>query len=147
MKLKDVEQDPETHLPGPRLTYAVDDEGKYKTVESVGNSLGTLSVKMMQHHINDEVEAAAERVRSGKESPLAFFMALHIMDCGLLSQYVGIAGWRIKRHLKPSVFGKLKPDVLQRYADFFGVTLEEFIHPRLDRKYFLLGKKDNENGY
>ncbi|HOQ41064.1 MAG: hypothetical protein BWX99_01905 [Deltaproteobacteria bacterium ADurb.Bin151] len=147
MKLKDVEQDPETHLPGPRLTYAVDDEGKYKTVESVGNSLGTLSVKMMQHHINDEVEVAAERVRLGKESPLAFFMALHIMDCGLLSQYVGIAGWRIKRHLKPSVFGKLKPDVLQRYADFFGVTLEEFIHPRLNRKYFLLGKKDNENGY
>lgn len=147
MKLKDVEQDPETHLPGPRLTYAVDDEGKYKTVESVGNSLGTLSVKMMQHHINDEVEVAAERVRLGKESPLAFFMALHIMDCGLLSQYVRIAGWRIKRHLKPSVFGKLKPDVLQRYADFFGVTLEEFIHPRLNRKYFLLGKKDNENGY
>ena len=147
MKLKDVEQDPETHLPGPRLTYAVDDEGKYKTVASVGNSLGTLSVKMMQHHINDEVEVAAERVRLGKESPLAFFMALHIMDCGLLSQYVGIAGWRIKRHLKPSVFGKLKPDVLQRYADFFGVTLEEFIHPRLDRKYFLRGKKHNENGY
>jgi len=142
MKINDVEQDPETHLPGPRLTFAVDDTGHYQIVESVGNNLGTLSVKMMQNYVNEQVEAAAQKVQSGQESPLAFFMARKIMDCGLIAQYVGIASWRIKRHLRPSVFKKLKTPVLQRYADFFGVTIAEFVNPRLDRIDPILGKKE-----
>ena len=142
MKVKDVEHDPEPHLPGPRLAYAVDDKGHYQIVESVGNSIGTLTVKMMWEHNNKQVEDAANRVRSGQESPLAFFMAYKIMNCGLLAPYVGIAGWRIKRHLRPSIFKKLKLPVLQRYADFFGVTLEEFVNPQMDRKDLILGKKE-----
>ncbi len=142
MKINDVEQDPETHLPGPRLTFAMDDTGHYQIVESVGNHLGTLTVKMMWEHINEQVEAAAGKVRSGQESPLAFFMACKIMDCGLIAQYVGMASWRIKRHLRPSVFKKLKTPVLQRYADFFGVTLAEFVNPQLDGIDLILGKKE-----
>jgi hypothetical protein len=142
MKVKDVPQDPETHLPRARLTFAVDDEGHYQHVESVGNEIGTLTVKMLWEHYNEQVEAAAARVRSGQESPLAFFMAHKLMDPGLMAKYSGIARWRIKRHLRPSVFKKLKNPVLQGYADFFGVTLEEFISPPLDSKDFTLGKKE-----
>jgi hypothetical protein len=97
---------------------------------------------MMQNYVNEQVEAAAGKVRSGQESPLAFFMARKIMDCGLLAPYVGMASWRIKRHLRPSVFKKLKTPVLQRYADFFGVTIAEFVKPRLDRIAPILGKKE-----
>lgn len=142
MKVEDVEQDPETHLPGPRLTFAVDDTGHYQIVESVGNNLGTLSVKMMQNYVNEQVQTAADRVRAGQESPLAFFMARSIMDCGLVAQYVGMASWRIKRHLRPPIFKKLKSPILKRYADFFGVTLDELVNPRLDRIDPILGKKE-----
>jgi len=34
--------------------------------------------------------------------------------------------WRVKRHLKPSVFKRLKPEIMPRYADLFGLTLAEF---------------------
>jgi hypothetical protein len=46
-------------------------------------------------------------------------MVNHQMTVGLLAKYVRINRWRVKRHLKPRVFKKLKPSVLQRYADVF----------------------------
>jgi hypothetical protein len=29
----------------------------------------------------------------------------------------------VKRHLKPEVFARLKPEILQRYADLFGLDI------------------------
>jgi hypothetical protein len=48
-----------------------------------------------------------------------------MMSIGLAADYVGIARWRVKRHLKPKVFAKLKPDMLKRYADLFGLGIAE----------------------
>jgi hypothetical protein len=47
------------------------------------------------------------------------------MTAGLAASYVRLPRWRVKRHLKPSVFNRLKPEILQRYADLFGMTLAE----------------------
>ena len=143
MKVRDVPQDPGSHLPKGFMLYAVDDEGHYQSVLSVGNDLGTLSTKMLWEYLNEQVDAAAERVRSGQESPLAFYMARKIVDCGLLSKYVGMARWRIKRHLRPAVFKGLKPSILRRYADFFGVSVEEFASPSLENREILLHRKED----
>jgi hypothetical protein len=48
------------------------------------------------------------------------------MTVGLAASYVRLPRWRVKRHLKPSVFNRLKPEIMQRYADLFGLTLAEF---------------------
>ena len=52
-------------------------------------------------------------------------MAKRLMTVGLLASYVRLPRWRVKRHLKPSVFSRLKPEILQRYADIFGLTPAE----------------------
>ena len=57
------------------------------------------------------------------------------MTVGLAS-YVRLPRWRVKRHLKPSVFNRLKPEIMQRYVDLFGLTLVNSADPR--REFNLL---------
>jgi hypothetical protein len=51
-------------------------------------------------------------------------MARCQMDVSLLASYVGLARWRVRRHLRPAVFSRLKPALLARYADIFAVLPE-----------------------
>jgi len=55
-------------------------------------------------------------------------MMKKLMDVPLLAQYVGKWQWQVKRHLKPSVFRKLNDPMLQKYADVFGITVQELIN-------------------
>jgi len=47
------------------------------------------------------------------------------MNTKLLAQYSGSSRWRVKRHLKPVVFKRLNPAVLQRYSEVFGITVKQ----------------------
>jgi hypothetical protein len=47
------------------------------------------------------------------------------MDIGLLARYVGMAGWRVKRHRRPVVFRRLPERILQKYATVFGLSIAE----------------------
>jgi len=47
------------------------------------------------------------------------------MDVALLAKYAGKWQWQVRRHMKPEVFAKLSPDLLQRYAGIFNITAEE----------------------
>ena len=49
-------------------------------------------------------------------------MELNHMKPGLLGKYAGFSRWRVKRHLKPAVFSKLRPEVLEMYATVFNIT-------------------------
>jgi hypothetical protein len=47
------------------------------------------------------------------------------LDLPMLSQVSGFWQWRIRRHLRPEIFAKLSPEILQRYAEVMGVTVEQ----------------------
>jgi len=66
-------------------------------------------------------------IKAGKLSPLAFQMTKNQMSPGLLSQYVAFSRWRVKRHLKPKPFKRLKPAILKQYADVFEITVEQLL--------------------
>jgi hypothetical protein len=68
------------------------------------------------------VAEARARVRRGEASPLEYFMKFRQMDVGLLAGNVGMFKWRVKRHLKPAKFRKLKPALLARYAECLDVS-------------------------
>jgi len=38
---------------------------------------------------------------------------------------MSLTKWRVKRHFNPKVFNKLNNDMLQKYADFFNLDVEE----------------------
>ena len=125
MKLREVPQQPGMITDGRReICYAVDDDGNYVMTGSAGWEPKNIANDQAWEIIRDQITETVRKVRSGKLSPLAFFMVSNQMSPALLARYVGFNRWRVQRHLKPSVFKKLKPEILRRYADLFDVPVE-----------------------
>jgi hypothetical protein len=72
-----------------------------------------------------QVECMRQDVLKGRRSTLAYHMGARQMTPGLLAAHVGIATWRVKRHLKPQVFAKLDEGLLQRYCECLDLTPEQ----------------------
>lgn len=111
------------------LCYAIDDQGRYTAVPSRGWEAKTLALNESLSLIEERVAATKQAVWAGTLSPLAYYMELHRMDIPLLASYVGIHRWFVKRHFQPRRFGKLKDKTLQKYADVFGITVEQLKSP------------------
>lgn len=107
------------------LCYATDKDGNYTTVLSEGWEPKTIALNNSIQDIEERIERAKADVKAGKTSPIVYFMELNKMDLMVLSDYVGMWKWRIKRHFKPSVFAKLNNKILNKYAAAFEVTVEQ----------------------
>lgn len=107
------------------LCYAVDDKGNYVTAKSSGWNPKTIALDNAIQDINERVELAKQKVLNQQTSPLEYYMELHKMDISILSSYVGIWKWRVKRHFKPSVFKKLSLRTLNKYAEVFEISVNE----------------------
>jgi len=107
------------------LCYAVDDKGNYVTAKSSGWDPKTIALDNAIQDINERVEKAKQKVLNNESSPIEYYMELHKMDISILSSYVGIWKWRVKRHFKPSVFKKLNDKILSKYAEVFEISVNE----------------------
>ena len=125
MKITEVPQQPGMITDGRReICYAVDEDGNYVLTGSAGWVPKNIANSQAWEVIRDQVQDTVRKIRSGKRSPLAYYMVSNQMTPALLAQYVGFNRWRVQRHLKPSVFNKLKPEILKRYADVFDLPVE-----------------------
>jgi len=107
------------------LCYAVDDEGQYVTAQSTGWDPKTIALDNAIKDIYERVEIARQKVIANQTSPIEYYMELHKMDLSILSSYVGMWKWRVKRHFKPSIFNKLKNRTLEKYAEVFEISVNE----------------------
>lgn len=127
MKKEDVPQDLSSL---GRITkevcYATDSSGKYVTELSKGWDVKITALDAAWEDIESRVSNALEKVLNKEASPLLYFMEKGLMDISILADYTGFWKWQIKRHLKPGVFNKLTDKKLQRYAEVFGVSVEDF---------------------
>ena len=127
MKKEEIPQD-ESNLSKSNvkeLCYATDENGNYTTGLSTGWEPKTIALENSINAINERIEEAKQDIKSGKASPIVYFMELHGMDWITLADYVGMWKWRVKRHAKPAVFKKLNKKILQKYADTFQISVEE----------------------
>nr|WP_321403252.1 hypothetical protein [uncultured Desulfobacter sp.] len=125
MKIKDVPQDPGILDDyGREVCYAVDQNGKYSLAQSIGWDPKNVANRQAWQVIEKKINKAREEILDGKLSPIGFYMACHQMDIKLLAQYMGLYCWQVRRHLKPAVFKKLKPGVLEKYAALFNVSVD-----------------------
>lgn len=130
MKKKDVPQDPgiiEDY--GYELCYAVDSNGEYDLVPSIGWEPKNIANDQAWEVIHNEVATALEGIINGSLSPIAYYMVKHQMDVGLLANYSGFYKWQVRRHLKPEIFKRLKEKVLVTYATLFHVSINELKSP------------------
>jgi len=125
MKKNEVPQDSgflkEEH--GRELNYAVDENGKYTTALSSGWDAKTIALNNALERIEERIADAKQRVLENKTSPIEYFMEYCRMDLQVLSSYMGIWQWRVKRHFKPSVFKKLSEKTLKKYAEVFEIDI------------------------
>ncbi len=127
MKKKDVPQDDENLFEGKFkvVKYALDEEGNYGTVGSVGWEPENTVLNQAWDEINEKVAETASKVKAGELSTLAYHMEKNIMDVGMLSQYMDISKRNVSKHLEPSGFNTLDEKTLKKYADVFDVSVEE----------------------
>ena len=127
MRRKDVPQDQGLFGEWKEVSYAVDDDERYILVESAGWEPANIANHMAWVSIEAEVDAVRAKVRAGKLSPLAYHMARHQMDPGLLAGYAGLFQWQVRRHMKPAAFRRISPSLADRYAAIFRITQEELM--------------------
>ena len=107
------------------LIYATDENGNYTTALSSGWEPKTIALSNSIDEINERIAFAKQQVANGEVSPIVYFMEWNKMDIGILSSYVGMWKWRVKRHFKPNVFNSLNDKILQKYADAFAISITE----------------------
>jgi len=107
------------------LVYAIDEKGNYTTALSTGWEPKTIALSNSIEEISERVAIAKAQVESNKVSPIVYFMEYSRMDIAILSSYVGMWQWRVKRHFKPKVFAKLSDKILQKYAETFNISIAE----------------------
>ncbi|MFA6152836.1 MAG: hypothetical protein WC716_16045 [Chitinophagaceae bacterium] len=114
------------------LCYAVDENGNYTTELSSGWEPKAIALSNSMDDINERIELAKQQIKEGKSSPIVYYMERSRMDLGILSSYVGMWQWRVKRHFKPSVFRNLSERILEKYASAFEISVAELKNFKTD---------------
>lgn len=107
------------------LVYATDEKGNYTTALSTGWEPKTIALSNSIDEISERIALAKTQVENNEASPIVYFMEYSRMDVAILSSYVGMWQWRVKRHFKPKIFAKLSDKILQKYAETFNVSIAE----------------------
>ena len=130
MKIKEVPQDdiPTFRGYGTKAVYAIDEKGRYRKTATNGWEVEEVVLRDVLADFEELAADAKKRVIAGKTSPIEYFTYKRLMDLSALAQAMGLAKWRIKRHLKPKVFNRLDDKMLQRYADMFRIETAMLKH-------------------
>lgn len=126
MKIDDVPQDNGMKA-GHEIIYAVDDQGNYVLVQSLGWEPKVFIHSQYLDGLHQQVADVLKQVHDGKLSILAFHMVKNQMDVKLLARYVRLPRWKVKQHLKPDGFKNLEPALLNRYADVFDIPMDQLL--------------------
>jgi hypothetical protein len=127
MKKQDIPQD-ESSMQSANMTemlYVTDENNNYTTAQSIGWEAKKAALDESMALINERIEEARENVASNIVSPIIYFMELNKMDLQVLAAYVDKWQWTVKRHAKPKIFKKLSDSTLKKYADAFGISVDE----------------------
>jgi hypothetical protein len=111
------------------IVFALDKDGNYTKVPSIGWEPENLALKQEWDSINERIELAKSNVISGKLSPIAYYMEKYQLRVMRLASLTGFSKRTIRKHLNPKTFAKTDPEILATYAKVFQVTSEQLIQP------------------
>lgn len=127
MKVEEVPQDGEyldkTNL--REVCYALDEQGNYRQVFSVGWQAKNDALSLTWEHIFEEAETTRQEVLAGKKSPLAYHMKRRLLNVKTLSAYAGVPKKTVRKHLHATAFLQLDESILQKYAGAMSITVAE----------------------
>ncbi len=133
MKLDEVPQDHSATYAGHRkLVYAVDAAGRYQSAPSDGWETEAFATELAVATLQEQEAEALAAWQAGQLSPLKCLMYRYRLDEAALAQITGLWRWRIRRHFRPAVYRRLPATILARYAQAFGLPLEELTRYQKD---------------
>ena len=128
MKVEDVPQDLKftEGTPVRHPVYAVDSEGKYQMVNSVGWEAKNEAIQFELDVIQEECDEILERVKKGETTLLEYYAVKNLMTVELLAHYSGIPKRKVRKHMSdPEAFASLDDKTLGAYAEALRMTVEE----------------------
>lgn len=105
-----------------KVMYAKNDQGEFERF-NYGSSVEEFATQVAVEEYETLKQECLERIKQGISSPIEYFMYENRMDLPTLASAVGMFQWRVKRHLKMSVFQTMSDALLLRYADAFSLDL------------------------
>lgn len=128
MKLDEVPQDHSSTYGGYRkLVYAVDEKGHYQSACSDGWEAEAFATQLAVDELESLEQLAWQQFQQGAVSPLKALMYRYRLDEPALSMISGFWQWRIRRHFRPHIYRRLSAAQLNRYAEAFGMAVDELI--------------------
>ena len=128
MKVEDVPQDLKftKGTPVRHPIYAVDSEGKYQMVNSVGWEAKNEAIQLQLDAVQEECDEILERIKKGKATLLAYYAVKNLMTVELLAYYADIPKRKVRKHMAdPKAFASLDEKTLAAYAEALRMTVEE----------------------
>ena len=107
------------------LLYDYKDGGEFEKNIGFHGEPDRVSLQQAWEVFDERISEAKNRVLAGKASPIVYYMEKNLLDPLNLSMMAGIAVWRVKWHLKPGVFKRLKRSTLEKYATAFNISVDE----------------------
>ena len=137
MREEEVPQDESFYGGHLRACYTVDRNGRYVVATSRGWETERIATARALAELEEGVETARQGVIAGDLSPLAYHMAVAQMTPRLLARNSRIWLWRVRRHLKPGGFGRIRHAALVRYAESLGISIADLrVVPRERTRVF-----------
>lgn len=122
MDVDQVPQEGNRTLGGHRKAlYARGADGQLGLVASRGWEAEEIVTRQAVEELERLAADARQRARAGTGSALEYHMYKARMDSLMLAQVTGLWHWRVRRHLRPEVFRRLRPALLARYAEALGI--------------------------
>lgn len=105
-----------------KVMYAKNEQGEFERF-NYGSSVEEFATQVAVEEYETLKQECLARIKQGISSPIEYFMYENRMDLPTLASAVGMFQWRVKRHLKMSVFQTMSDALLLRYADAFSLDL------------------------
>lgn len=122
MKEKDIISDYKVQK---YILYAEKDDGSYGTVEG-GSYIIENDLEDFWHKKSHLEKTLREQLLKNEITAIYYFMVLEEMTVAELASRSGICKGKVKCHLKPEKFSKVKLSDLQKYAKAFNVPVANF---------------------
>lgn len=111
------------------LFYHFDKEKGFTKAADYQTDSNQVIIKQSWDAAEQRLNEVRQKVEAGILSPVSYYMEKRLLEVPMLAAYMEIGAWRVKRHLKPKVFKKLSKTTLKKYADIFGISVEELTNP------------------
>jgi hypothetical protein len=111
------------------LFYHFDQETGFTQKVDYQNPDNQVIIKQSWDAAAQRLEEVKQLVIIGKASPIAYYMEKILMEVPMLAAYMEMPKWRVRRHMKSSVFKKLTPEILAKYAAIFEIPVDELMTP------------------